>query len=372
MSRRSSADTGPEATRRRLLALGVGLATAPFTSGCGSSGGTPSPSPAPGATRSWKMGFSPNPPRFTIQSVLQGVDLWSQRAEFAIIHEELPWTDLLAGMSPDAILDRDKVQLVAYFRAKGLRLIFMGDLDDGLDRSQEAPQLRAAGRSITEPAVQQLYRDYMLAVDRKLQPELLGLVAECNLIRAVGSRLYPAVRQTANDTAAALRAAGSNTPLTASVQVDLAWGRGGNNIYVGVETDFADFPFIQTLGLSSYPYFGWPQPEDLPLDYYQRLLNGRNLPTMVLEGGWTSTSVGSVTSSAEQQARYITRHADLLDAVGAKGWMQLQFADIDMASFPPPVPPNLPLFVSIGLTDSNFAAKPALAAWDALHARSVV
>ena len=33
------------------------------------------------------------------------------------------------------------------------------------------------------------------------------------------------------------------------------------------------------------------------------------------------------------------------------------------------LPANLPLFASIGLADSRFAAKPALAAWDALFAR---
>jgi hypothetical protein len=318
------------------------------------------------------MGFSPNPPRLTVQAVLQGIDLWSQRAEVAIIHEELPWKDLLAGMTPDAILDRDKVALVQYLRGKGLQLVFMGDLNDGLAREKDAPQLLAAGRSITEPTVQQLYRSYMLAVDRKLAPQVLGLVAESNLIRAAAPALYGAVKQTANDTAAALRAAGSHTTLMASVQVETAWGRlGGSNPYTGIETDFADFPFIQTLGLSSYPYFGWNAPEDLPLDYYQRLLAGRTVPAMVVEGGWASAGAGTIASSPDTQARYITRHAALLDRVGATGWLQLQFADIDLQALPPPIPANLPLFASIGLADSNFVAKPALAAWDALYARTL-
>jgi hypothetical protein len=339
--------------------------------GCGSGGGGGAADPA--ATRRWKMGFSPNPPRLSVQAVLQGIDLWSRRSELAIIHEELPWTDLLAGMTPDAILDRDKVQLVQYLRGKGLQLVFMGDLNDGLAREQEAPKLRAAGRSITEPVVQRLYRDYMLAVDRRLGPVMLGLVAESNLIRAAAPTLYPAVRKTANDTAAALRAAGSSTPLMVSVQVETAWGRlGGNGGYVGVEADFTDFPFVQTLGLSSYPYFGWTLPDDLPVDYYQRLLNGRPTPVMVVEGGWASAGAGSIASSPERQARYVTRHADLLDRVGASAWLQLQFADVDLASLSPPVPANLPLFASIGLADSNFGAKPSLAAWDALFARRLV
>ena len=44
-------------------------------------------------------------------------------------------------------------------------------------------------------------------------------------------------------------------------------------------------------------------------------------------------------------------------------------ADIDMAAFPGPPPPNLPLFTRIGLVDAQFKPKPALAAWDGVFAR---
>jgi hypothetical protein len=324
-------------------------------------------------TRSWSMGFSPLPPRPTVPVILQGIDLWSTRAEIAAIHEQLPWTDLLAGMSPDAILDRDKTGLVDYLRGKGLKLYFMEDLTDGLSRGEEAPELRALGRSITEPAVQQVYRAYALAIERKYHPEFLGLAAETNLIRAAGSaNLYAGVVQAANDAAADLNAAGRATPILISVQVETAWGGFTGGGYVGAEQDFQDFPFTDVLGLSSYPYFVYVQPENIPVDYYTRVLNGRTLPVMVVEGGWTSASVGSIVSSPDLQFRYITRHAQLLDSVHASAVIQLQYADLDLSTFPPPLPANLPLFVNIGLTDSDFNAKPALAAWDALHARRLV
>ena len=91
--------------------------------------------------------------------------------------------------------------------------------------------------------------------------------------------------------------------------------------------------------------------------------------SMVVEGGWTSATVGTVVSTPDKQARYITRHGQLLDGISARGLVQLVFADLDLSAFPPPLPANLPLFTSIGLTDSRFTAKPALAAWDALFAR---
>ena len=353
--------------RRRLLhGLGA-LAALPLTA-CG---GDPPPAPPPAAARTWRMGFSGLPPRNNLTDAIRTIDLWSSRADLAAIHEELPWTELLAGTSAETILQRDKVGLVNYYRSKGHQLMFMADLTDGLDRAQEAPQLRALGRSIAEPAVQQAYRSYVVAAASLLRPEYLGLAAETNLIRVAAPTLYPSVRQAANAAAADLRAAAYAGTLMFSVQVETAWGRlGGNGPYVGIATDRADFGFAQMLGLSSYPYFGHATPEDIPSDYYTRLQQGTvALPVMVVEGGWASAGVAPLSSSPALQARYVTRHAALLDGVAARGLIQLVFADIDLAAFPPPVPPNLPLFATLGFVDSNYMPKPALASWDALFAR---
>lgn len=320
------------------------------------------------------MGFSPNPPRPTVQAVIDGIDLWSRRAELAIIHEELPWADLLAGMNPATILDRDKVQLVQYLRGKGLRLTFLLDLTNGLARESESAALVAAGRSLSEPAVQALARDYALAVETKLAPDWLGLAAETNLIRAAAPpAIYTAVKETAAALEVALVGAAARSQRFVSVQAETAWGRlGGNGPFVGIAQDLADFAFTRALGISSYPYFGYAEPSDMPTDYYSRLKGTSGLPVIVTEGGWTSAGAGTITSTPDKQARYIARHAALLDAVGATAYFQLQFADIDLASVPPPVPSNLPLFIAIGLTDTNFAAKPALAEWDRLFARNLV
>jgi len=359
--------------RRQLKALAamplLAFSWSKLLQGCGG-GGPGGETPPPDRTRTWEMGFFYTPPRFDVASVLRTIDTFSPRSELVVIHEELPWADLIHGVSPDTILDDTKVDLVNYLRSKGQRLFFMADLTDGLSRAEEAPQLRGLGRSIAEPEVQQLYRDYVLAVARKLQPDYLGLAAETNLIRqAAAPAVYDAVVQAANDAAADVKAAGVLAPLLISVQVETAWGvLVGSGPYLGAEIDFADFPFLQILGLSSYPYFGYAQPEDIPVDYYIRIFNGRSLPAMVCEGGWTSASVGGIASSPDAQARYIARHAVLLDSIAAEAVAQTLFADIDLASVPNP-PANLPLFTSIGLVDVDFGAKPALAAWDALFVR---
>jgi hypothetical protein len=351
-----------------LCATGVGASTL----GCSGEDAPVVLAPTPERRRSWRMGFSHNPPRYTVEAVLQTIDRFSTRAEIAIIHEDLPWADLLAGVTPNAIIDRDKQSLVDYLRGKGLSLFFMLDLTDGLSRSDEARALRAAGRSLTEPAVQQLARSYAVAIERRLRPEYLGLAAETNLVRiAAPSSLYQAVRQVANATQLDLVAAGATSKRFISVQVETAWGRlGSAGNYVGVEQDFTDFAFADAIGLSSYPYFGYTQPENLPSDYYTRLRGTRTVPMLVTEGGWSSVNVGTINSSPQIQARYIAKHADLLDSINAVAYLQLQFADVDLASLPPPIPANLPLFGGIGLADSQWTPKPALTEWDALFRRA--
>jgi hypothetical protein len=157
-----------------------------------------------------------------------------------------------------------------------------------------------------------------------------------------------------------------------TVQVEVAWGRlvaGG--AFVGIARDRADFPFTEALGLSSYPYLGgFVEPEELPLDYYTRLLEGgAPLPPMVIEGGWTSASLGAFASSADKQRRYVERHVRILDAARAAGCFQITFTDLDLPALGLPPGSILPLFAANGLVDVNLAPKPALAAWDAAFGR---
>jgi hypothetical protein len=141
--------------------------------------------------------------------------------------------------------------------------------------------------------------------------------------------------------------------------------------YVGIDQDLRDFPFVNILGLSSYPYLGgFKDPGQIPLDYYTRVRGSRALPVMVVEGGWPSASAkGFFSSSPEIQARYISRQSELLEAANAIGVFQLSFTDLDLGSFPKPVPVILPLFATLGLVDANLNPKPALATWDTVFAR---
>ncbi len=315
------------------------------------------------------MGFSGFPPRFDFQLAVAAIQMWSLRADAAIISGEPPWDSLLAGVTPETLIVRDQAGLAQYYRSRGFTLWVYLDPSNGLNRAGESDGLLRHGRSITDPAIQQLYRRYAVVTDSLLRPEHMGLALETNLIRgAAPPALYAAIRQVANDAASDVRARDATVRLSVSVQVDYAWGRFGGG-YQGVSADFTDFPFLQELGLSSYPYLaGFTEPEDIPGDYYTRLVQGHAVPVMITEGGWTSASLDSIVSSPDKQRRYIVRQGKLLDAVQAIAVFQLTFTDIDLSALALPPGSILPLFAHLGLVDVNLNSKPALGAWDSLFA----
>jgi hypothetical protein len=296
----------------------------------------------------------------------------AQRADAALIDNEPPWDSLLAGRSPDSLVRNDQLGLAQYCRAKGLRIIVSVDATDGLDRSADSAPLVAAGRSLTEPAIRQLYERYVVAIDTLIHPDYLGVASETNLIRlAAPGALYNAVVTVADSSAALVRSYDGGVKLFTTVQVDAAWGRlGAPGNYVGIAQDRSDFAFDQVLGLSSYPYLaGFAEPESIPADYYSRLTQGPPIPEMVIEGGWTSASVTGVTSTPDKQRRYIVRQAELLDQARAIAVFQLPFTDLDLTGVTLPPGSILPLFAALGLVDVNLTPKPALTAWDATFRR---
>ena len=324
------------------------------------------------APRPFLMGFSAFPPRLDSTIVVAAINNWIPHADAAIMHVSPPWTALINGVSAAAAVDDVEVPLANYYRAKGLALVFTVDATDGLNRAAEAPELVALGRSVTDTAIQRLYRQWVTAVATHLHPDYLGLVAETNLIRAAApDSVYQAVRVMANAAADDVQVAAVPTTMYVSVQVEVAWGRlAGPSGYQGIAQDLTDFPFVRAIGLSSYPYLaGFAVPESLPLDYYARIGHDAALPVLVVEGGWPSIPVGAVASSPALQRRYIVRQGQLLDSARARGLFQLTFYDLDTTGANLPPSSILGLFTHLGLADSAMHPKTALSAWDAIRAR---
>ena len=325
------------------------------------------------AQRSYYMGFQNSAPRLDFNLYIQSLNLWSQRADAAMISTEVPWDSLFNGESAENYVAANYKGLTDYYRSKNFKLWVYIDPENGLNRTSDAVELAALGKSIAQPDAQQIYRRFALVMDSMLMPDHFGLALETNLIRdAAPDSIYQGIKQAANAAATDIRNVDKKVKMSISVQVEYAWGKLGGSTYLGVSQDFSDFPFIEELGLSSYPYFAFSSPQDIPSDYYSKLPENKNLPVFVSEGGWTSQPITGfsgqpINSSPQTQQDYIRRQGQLLNQAKAIGAFQLVFTDIDISSLPASVPPSIKYFAYLGLADTNLIPRPALATWDSLY-----
>jgi len=324
-------------------------------------------------TRTYKMGFQNSAPKLDIALFLKSLNLWTQRADAAIISIDLPWDAIYNGQTAEKHINDNYKSLVDFYRSKGLELWVYVDPANGLNRAIDASALVAKGKSISQNEVQKIYRRFAFVTDSILKPEHFGLALETNLLRSSSpDSIYQGVKKVANAAAADIRAYDKKVKLSISIQVDYAWGKSQNNTYIGVDKDFADFPFIQELGLSSYPYFAFENPQDIPINYYSKITEGRSIPVFVSEGGWSTEKVGTYNESLQKQNDYILQQGLILDNAKATALFQLLFTDLDASALPAGISPNINLFTHIGLVDVNFNVKPSLAAWDNIFKRKYV
>ncbi|MGC4021167.1 MAG: hypothetical protein QM734_04105 [Cyclobacteriaceae bacterium] len=327
--------------------------------------------------RSYRMGFANSVPRYDdFNLVIETLNIWTTRADAAIISDQVPWDSIYAGVTPQNYVINNYLGLVNYYRGLGLKLWVYIDPENGLNRAADADDLAAMGKSIADADAQSIYRRYVFVMDSILKPDHLGLALETNLIRDLASSsIYNGVKQAVNSAAIDVRAYDKTVKLSVSVQVDDAWGKILNDSYKGIDKDLNDFPFVEELGLSSYPYFVFDNPSNIPIDYYSKLVEGKNIPVFISEGGWSSTPIivsGKTTSgSLEIQKEYISYQHQLLSKVNAIGYFQLTFTDIDVAALPPSVPSSISYFASLGMVDVNLQRKPALDTWDNLFQKQL-
>jgi hypothetical protein len=316
------------------------------------------------AGRSYRMGFATSAPRPVLTLVLESLNLWTQHADAAIISTEVPWDSLISGENPVTYVTDNYVQLVGIYRAKNLKLWVYIDPENGLNRASDSYPLVALGESIAQPAVQEVYRRFVVVMDSVLRPDHLGLALETNLVRfAAPDSIYQGVKAAVNAAVGDVRAVDQQVPLSVSVQAEVAWGKLGGTGYVGVAQDFTDFPFLQELGISSYPYLGgFGAPSAIPVNYYSQLGAGHSIPLFVSEGGWSSAYGG-----VGVQAAYIDRQGQLLKQANAIGLFQLTYTDLDLAGWGSQDSTGLVDFAFLGVVDTNFNPKPALGAWDSLR-----
>ena len=339
--------------------------------------GAPEPKVSSGAPRTYLMGFSVIPPRPDLATAVRSLDC---RGPSVPMRRSCTSTSRGRSFSPVIRLKT---------RCAAMESISSTTIDRSTEahrhdrrhqwaRSRERVTALLSQRTgaSTEPSIQRLYRNYVRALVDKLHPDYLGLAAETNLIREIAPRpVYDAVVRMTNDAANDVRAKhpAALLPLYVSVQVETAWGKlGKQRTFAGIDQDLRDFPFMNVIGLSSYPYLGgFKNPEEIPLDYLQSGERFTKTP-----GDGSRGRDGHQSRRAEcfrlrpRCRRGTLRARRSCSTQRTPSLRSSSRSPISIwATFPKPVPAILPLFATLGLVDANLQPKPALKTWDEVFAR---
>lgn len=119
---------------------------------------------------------------------------------------------------------------------------------------------------------------------------------------------------------------------------------------------------LDLVAFTSYPYFGYETPEEVPADYYAAIAQHTDRPVGFTEIGWPSapieplegTSVSTLGGTPEEQAAFVGRLGALLEPVDPRFAMWVWAYD---------TPAVGPTFESLGLSSQQGEPKPALDAW---------
>lgn len=117
---------------------------------------------------------------------------------------------------------------------------------------------------------------------------------------------------------------------------------------------------VDAIAFTTYPYFHYETPADLPADYYAEIAAHTTRPVLFTEIGWTANPAAPYTGSAEEQADFIPRFFELIDALDVRYVAYLARNDFAVTAVPPES-----AFYQIGLATPDGTPRLADAAWRA-------
>lgn len=159
---------------------------------------------------------------------------------------------------------------------------------------------------------------------------------------------------------AAIKAASPDTVVYTVFQLERLKGLGAKNGWSDppqwdILADFANN--TDGLGFTSYPYFEYDTPDQIPTDYYTEILSYWSGPVMFTEIGWLDANSGPYTGSNDAQIEFVNTFVDRASSLEIDYTVWLFLHDLDTAP---------QAFDGIGLKTNDGTDKPVADTWRAL------
>ncbi len=368
--------------KRLLIAVFI---IALITLACGAQ--TPS-TPFPTSTSSvfdsnrTTYGFFPTPPEVSVQSVMKIYKDISAHADFALLQQNVPWSDFVNSVDGESQKRTDIINQVTLACQNHLDYIFVVDGLNGLNRREFSGLPFGWDASFANPNVRSAYTNFTLWAVRMFHPRYLGLASEINTYMDTHPDDVQNFLSLYNDIYKMVKAEAPDTKIFVTFQ----WEELNNlmpqvaNGRPRLQPNWAQIevfePNLDLWAISSYPFVAFKSGADIPSDYYTSLLSRTSKPLAVAEGGFTSKPVGPFAGAPEDQVAYLNA---IHDQIGSRlaFWVYLLLEDFNLDSYSNYMKSHgvsntdvntLGMFASVGLGNSDGTAKPALDLWDSFRA----
>ncbi|MBN1692459.1 MAG: hypothetical protein JW845_02770 [Dehalococcoidales bacterium] len=325
-------------------------------------------------------GFFPSPTEATVQGIFDIYEAMGRHADVALLQQNIPWEEFVDSVQTNSKTIIDIGNQYTLSHENGLEVIFVVDPLNGLNRSEFYNLPAGWEASFGNPDIRAAFTNFVISIVRMYHPSYLGLASEINTYHdthpddfeyylSLYREVYDQVKAEAPDT---------------KIFVTFQWEE-MNNLIPGVargepyEVNWFQIeqfePKLDIWAISSYPFIIFTSGKDIPADYYSSLLTRTLKPIAVAEGGYSSEDVMSFSGSTQGQVDYLNAIHAQLGGERLAFWIYLLLADFDMESYVAVMTeqghahdaPTLGIFEAVGLCESDYTPKPALATWDSFR-----
>ena len=311
---------------------------------CGGGGGGDDAVTLP-ESRSFYLGFTPFPHALTLEAVEAAYDAISLDADMVVQHfdDGVPWQEALDNVNnattyrntyaTDFLNDLDfKLQHNPAGHVLYLAVTPLSPLREGLSLHRGAGANEALtspwdAYALDHPDVIKAYTQHCLNMIDHFDPDYFAYAIEANMLavydRLNGTNKWAQFLNLVQQVYPAIKASHPDLPLFISLQI------GFFHADISGQTAAIEqiLPYTDCLAVSAYPYTVFPDPADLPVDYFSRLTDlAPAKPVVVAETAWPAEDVEDVNNPGtivaaedpQRQQQYIRLLLDEMDRLNGR------------------------------------------------------
>ncbi len=312
-----------------------------------------------GSPRPYALGFAAVPVSLSEQAYERVFDVAAQQGDLIMIQRAVPWAELAPGADllpqTEATIERERELLAG----RGLELLFAIDPWEPTDRGVLAGD--APGAGFADPAVADAFVAYAELVAERYRPRWLALAVDLDQFAQARPNDVAAFKDAYVEAYKRVKEIAPGTLVFAIFQLEdlqglLPWGAPHPPQWALI---LQLKPFLDVLAVSSFPSFIFPFADDIPPQYYSRLLAFGKPLALAPTGFASEPGRGGVTfGAAVGQRRFVER---LLAEAEAARWAFLVWLAPQDPRFAVAAP--FDLVSRMGLRDRDGRAKPAWMVW---------